>query len=513
MRRGRIFGRTLAAGIPAALAMILALAAGELGAPTITIESGRGGSVTNDRTPIVAGQSSDPLDAVTVTVFSEGSPIQALEAQPEALSGEWSAEVSEPLKDGPYVLVAEQTEGLTGESGQSSPVEFAVHASKPAVTLNAVSSPTKDSTPSFSGTASETTGVTVSIYEGSSVSGSPVAEAHASGTGGSWSSGGAGPALADGTYTAVAEQESAFGDGPGSSEERTFTVDTKPPSVTLNEIASPSGDISPSFTGTASDTTAVTVHVFKGTNEVTTATAPGTGGAWSSGATESTLGEGSYTAVATQESSHSTGTGTSAEIAFTVIASPPKVKLSPVAALSNDATPTFSGTASDTNPVTIRIFSGETEVAAAAATGTGGAWTSGQASPPLSEGMHEYRAVAEQESSFGKGPGVSEERTFIVDTRSPTVTLDAIATPSHHPTPTFSGEATDSTTVVVHVFDAGNKEVASASGNPSGGKWVSGTRSKAPSTGSYQPGARQTSSVGNPPRQTADLDVTVNTEA
>ena len=611
MRRGRIFGRTLAAGIPAALAMILASAAPALGAPTITIDSPTGGSVTNDRTPIVAGQSSDPLDAVTVTVFSEGSPIQALEAQPEALSGEWSAEVSEPLKDGPYVLVAEQTEGLTGESGQSSPVEFAVHASKPAVTLNAVSSPTKDSTPSFSGTASETTGVTVSIYEGSSVSGSPVAEAHASGTGGSWSSGGAssaladgtytavaeqessfengpgfsqertftvhtakpvvtlnevssptkdstpsfsgtasettdvtvsiyegssvsgspvaeahasgtggswssggaGPALADGTYTAVAEQESAFGDGPGSSEERTFTVDTKPPSVTLNEIASPSGDISPSFTGTASDTTAVTVHVFKGTNEVTTATAPGTGGAWSSGATESTLGEGSYTAVATQESSHSTGTGTSAEIAFTVIASPPKVKLSPVAALSNDATPTFSGTASDTNPVTIRIFSGETEVAAAAATGTGGAWTSGQASPPLSEGRHEYRAVAEQESSFGKGPGFSEERTFIVDTRSPTVTLDAIATPSNDPTPTFSGEATDSTTVVVHVFDAGNKEVASASGNPSGGKWVSGSLSKALSSGSYQAVAVQTSSLGNPPGQSANVNFTVNTEA
>src|SRR5262249_8033535 len=148
---------------------------------------------------------------------------QTADATPNG-DGEWSVKLASDLDDGEYSAVAEQTEALTEEKGASGSVSFRVLTSKPVVSLNAVSSPTKDTTPSFSGTASETTGVRVFIFEAGHVGETPVAEAHAFGTGGSWSSEAASPALADGTYTAVAVQESAFGNGPGASQERTFSV-------------------------------------------------------------------------------------------------------------------------------------------------------------------------------------------------------------------------------------------------------------------------------------------------
>jgi hypothetical protein len=503
-----------------ALATIVASAAPALGAPTITIESPTGGSVTKDRKPTVAGQSSDPLDTVTVTVFSEGSPLQTLEAQPQPLSGEWGAEVPKALDDGPYVLVAEQTELLTGESGQSSPVEFAVHASKPVVTLNAVSSPTKDSTPSFSGTASEATEVTVSIYEGSSVSGSPVAEAHASGTGGSWSSGGATPVLADGTYTAVAEQESSFENGPGVSEERTFTVHTAKPSVTLNAVSSPTKDSTPSFSGTASEKTPVTVSVFEGSTAtglpLAEAHASGTGGSWSSGGASPALADGTYTAIAEQESAFGNGPGSSQERTFTVHTAKPVVTLNTVSSPTKDATPSFSGTASETTEITVSIYKGSSvsgsPVAEAHASGTGGSWSSEGASPALADGT--YTAVAEQESAFGDGPGSSEERTFTVHTAKPVVTLNAVSSPTKDSTPSFSGTASEKTPVTVSVFEgstASGSPVAEAHASGTGGSWSSAGASPALADGTYTAVAEQESAFGDGPGSSEERTFTVHT--
>ena len=54
--------------------------------------------------------------------------------------------------------------------------------------------------------------------------------------------------------------------------------------------------------------------------------------------------------------------------------------------------------------------------------------------------------MAEQESSLSGNPtGRSNEVHFVVDTRSPVVTLNALPTPSNDATPTFSGTATDKT--------------------------------------------------------------------
>ena len=478
-------------------------------------------SPTSDSTPSFKGTASEHT-GVTVFVFAGASAVgePVAEAHASGTGGSWSSGAAAPaLPDGTYTAVAEQESEFGNGPGFSQERTFTVNTAPPTVTLNSISTPTNDSTPSFTGTASDTTSVTVVIFNGGSATGSPVSSAHASGTGGKWSSAAASPGLADGTYTAVAVQESSVGNGEGKSGEIHFTVDTAPPVVTLNGIASPTNDTTPSFTGFASDTTAVTVLIYKGSSvsgsPVASASAGGTGGGWSSGAS-APLTDGAYTAIAVQKSSLGNGEGSSEAIHFTVLTAPPKVTLSGLKTPTGDTTPSFSGTASDTTSVSILIYAGAhasgSVVSGAAATGTGGGWSSGHAGPALPSG--EYTAVAVQESSLlGNPAGVSNEVTFVVDTSSPTVTLNSVPSPSNDTTPSFSGSASDSTTVVVHVFNSSSQEVATAAGSPSGGAWAAGSVSKALSTGSYTAVATQASSLGNPAGTSNAIAFTVNTES
>ena len=475
-------------------------------------------SPSSDSTPSFSGTASDTTE-ITVYVFkgasASGSPVA--EATASGTGGGWSSGSVGPLADGTYTAIAEQPSSIENEPGFSETRTFEIHASKPKVTLNGISSPTGDRTPSFSGTASEESTVTVHVYAGSSAGGEKVAEAQANGTGGSWSSGPVSPALDDGTYTAVAEQESEFGNGPGKSAEIHFSVETPAPTVSLEGVPTPSNDTTPSFGGFASEKTSVTVDVYPGGSAkgepVRTVTATGTGGSWGSGTLSPPLAEGTYTAVAEQKGAFGNGTGHSGEVHFVVITASPHVTLNSVKTPSGDATPSFTGTASEKGEtVSILIFPGAsasgTAVSSAFAPGTGGGFSSGSASPELADGT--YTAIAVQNSSLGNPRGESNEVTFTVDTTSPTVTLNPVASPSKNTTPTFTGTATDSTTVVVHVLHEGTP-VATGEGSPSGGSWKSGGLSKSLPSGSYTAFAEQSSSLGNPAGKSAPISFVVNT--
>src|SRR5262249_23588056 len=164
-------------------------------------------------------------------------------------SGTWSS-TSPQLADGTYTAQATQSD-LAGNSGHSEPVTFVVDTSSPTVTLTGPPSPSNNTTPSFSGTASDSTQVTVNIYAGSKAEGTTVATATATPSGNNWSPGEASAALAEGTYTAQATQASSLGNAPGKSEAVTFTVDTTPPEVSLSPVPSPTGDSTPTLKGAA----------------------------------------------------------------------------------------------------------------------------------------------------------------------------------------------------------------------------------------------------------------------
>jgi large repetitive protein len=464
--------------------------------------------------PSFSGEASDTTEVVVHILNAAKAEVGSATATPS--SGTWSTSNESTLGDGTYTAYATQESSLGNPEGKSSSVEFTIDTASPTVTLNQPKSPSNDTTPSFTGTASDTTLVTVRIYAGSKAGGTALSTATSAGSGGAWTSGEASPPLTSGEYTAVASQPSSLGNPEGKSSPVTFVVSTASPTVTLNTPKSPSNDTTPFFTGFASDTTPVTIAIYPGSKAQGTpaasAEASGTGGDWTSGSASPALTSGQYTAVATQTSSLGNPSGTSAPVTFTVSTAAPTVALSSVESPSNNTTPSFTGFASDTEQVTIHIYPGSTptgtEVASAAATGTGGNWSSGQASPALSSGQ--YTAIATQPSSLGNPSGTSNAVTFTVNTSSPTVTLNSPPALSKDTTPLFTGTATDSTKVVVHIFDSANTEVASATTTPGGGTFSTENESSLAS-GSYTAIATQASSLGNPQGVSNLVSFTVNT--
>ncbi len=395
------------------------------------------------------------------------------------------------------------------------------------MSLQTIETPSKVTRPSFEGSASETTPVVVHVYKGTKVEGAEVASVTVSGTGGPWKSGPISPALADGTYIAEATQESAIGNGPGTSNMVIFEVDTKPPTVALSQPPSPSRNAKPTFTGTASATTKVVVHIYEGSEasgtEVASATATGTGGSWTSSAASPALSseDRTYTAVATQESPLGNAEGRSNTVTFVVNTEAPKVTLEKLKTPSNDTTPTFIGTSNTNGEVVVHVYEGAKvesgkELTSVTGTASEGKWSAGPATLATT-GEHTYTAVAKQASPISGNPeGTSGSVTFVVSKESPKVTLEQPATPSNETTRTFKGTASASTEVVVHVYEGsgtGGTQVAEATAKVEGsGEWVSGKVTLPGGERTYTAIAEQPSPIGNPPGMSKALTFFVNTE-
>jgi len=209
--------------------------------PNVTIASPLNGSVSNRQTPSFSGLAEEAGGEVTLDIYSgpsvEGALVQGVKTA-FFLGATWFVGPVEPLSDGTYTARATQTNPAS-ETGLSPPVTFTVDTAPPTVTLSSPESPSFDTTPSFSGTASDTTPVTVQIHAGTTANGTLVSRATATGTGAGWTSDDASPALASGQYTAVATQESSLGNPAGRSAPVTFVV-TPAPVVTPALVAPPS---------------------------------------------------------------------------------------------------------------------------------------------------------------------------------------------------------------------------------------------------------------------------------
>jgi hypothetical protein len=91
------------------------------------------GPVTNQKTPTFTGNSEDGLDPVTVNIFkgetATGQPLQSLSALPLGPTGSWSVAPAEPLEDGIYTVVAEQSESGGLGPAMTPPYTFTVGGS------------------------------------------------------------------------------------------------------------------------------------------------------------------------------------------------------------------------------------------------------------------------------------------------------------------------------------------------------------------------------------------------
>jgi Bacterial Ig-like domain/PKD domain len=212
--------------------------------PSVTITSPLSGSVSNHRTPYFSGLAEEGEGKVRLRIYAgptaEGTVIQEMSTKLfSPPDGEWLFGPAESLEDGTYTAQATYVNPAF-ETATSSPVTFSVDTAPPTVTLVSPRSPSDDTRPSFTGTATDTTTVTVQIHEGRTSKGTLVSTATAAGTGTRWSSGDANPPLAVGEYTAVAVQPSSLENPAGWSEPVTFAVTPAPaPEITPAAASAP----------------------------------------------------------------------------------------------------------------------------------------------------------------------------------------------------------------------------------------------------------------------------------
>ncbi len=208
----------------------------------------------------------------------------------------------------------------------------------------------------------------------------------------------------------------------------------------------------------AGDAAQVTVKVFSGTGTtgtpVATLTATKDGSGAYSVAPTTGLGEGPFTAQASQ-ADNAGNSGSSSANTFRIDTTDPVVTLTAPAngSSTNDTTPTFTGVAGteagDAAQVTVKVFSGTgttgTPVATLTATrGTGGAYTV-DAETALAQGT--YTAQVSQGDHAGNS-GVSSANTFTVDTTAPETTISSgpyTLTDQTSATFAFSSNEADST--------------------------------------------------------------------
>ena len=456
-------GKNVARLVAAVLAVPVVLVVGPAGVamaapPNITIDHPLAGSSTASQTPTFSGTTDDVLDPVTLDIYAGasagGSPVQTLTVL-VPLESTWAATPGSALAPGQYTAVAEQT-NVELQTGVSAAVTFTVDTTPPSVSIASVPSPTNDSTPTLTGGAGTAAGddptVTVMIYEGGSVSGSPVRTVVGAVSGSTWT---AGPVatLPDGIYAAQVSQGDEAGN-IGKSGAVTFTVDTTPPTVTIDSVSSPTNDPTPVLAGSAGvavgDESKATVTIYEGGSVGGAIAAskgvPVSGGGWSY--TAPNLNDGTYTARVSQ-SDAAGNIGMSAAVTFTVDTTPPVVAVTAPAAgaVLNSSKPTLSGLAGqasgDDPSVTLKLYAGSTvsgsPIRTYKVTPSGASWTTG-AVAALADGT--YTALAEQSDAAGN-TGKSAAVTFTIDTTLPAVTLTEPAPDSSTGTEfeSFSGAA------------------------------------------------------------------------
>ena len=487
-------------------------------APAVTINSVA--AFTKNTTPTLTGNAGvRPADdtSVDVTVY-EGSVVGGTVAASGVVSvsgSTWSFTPGKALAQGTYTAQATQ-EDKAGNVGKSTTVTFTVKTTPPAVTINAVPTPTKDTTPTFSGAGGEASGdqpsVTVKIYKGIPEEGVILQSSGVPVSAGLWSY--TASTLSEGSYTVQVSQSDAAGNVRTLSV--AFTVLTTPPAVTINQVGPFTKAATPTLSGTAGvavfDHTTVTVNIYKGETVGGTllespSTAVGGGGAWSDKTPP--LPDGTYTVQATQEDDAG-NVGKSTAMTFTVVTVAPAVTITPVGAYTNKSTPTLTGGAGvrpvDDPSVDVTIYEGSSpsgKIAASETVSASGATWSFTPGKALPDGT--YTAQATQEDKAGN-VGKSAATTFIVDTVAPVVTLTVPAKGAksmNTPTPRFSGLAGhasgDEALVTVNVFEGSStsgKLVETQPVTPAGGSWTA-TSADELKNGTYTVQAEQSDAAGN----------------
>ncbi|MEG3760130.1 Ig-like domain-containing protein [Pseudoalteromonas carrageenovora] len=416
-------------------------------------------TVFNTDTPIISGTSTEPQDTVVdIVITDSNNDTHNLTAIVDA-SGNW--QVTAPsLPDGSYDVGVSITDeaGTTGSDTGSSFVD----TQAPSITINALGT-INNSTPTITGTSSEpeNTVVTVTVTDGDS------SETYTAvvGVGGGWSID-VTDALTDGQVTISASITDTAGNS--SSASATATLNTNAPTININTIVD-TNDQTPAISGTSSaaDNTEITVVITDVNNVSHTVTTSVVGGIWRVDAT-SILPEGEFTVSASVTEGGLTSNATGSGV---IDLTAPVLNITPLV-MSNDTTPTISGTTTAPQGALVIILitdSSGAEQTVNATVGANGTW-SVAASTELSEGTYTVSASITDTAGNPVNTGTTGE----VDITAPVVTINNIVG-STDLTPSISGSVTGANVgdaVAVVFTDAQGNDHSVNTTVQAGGAWT-----------------------------------------
>ena len=238
----------------------LAVTVADLTAPSAPTVSGS--ASTNNTPPPTLTGTAEPNS--TVKIYSGST----LLGQPTASAGgSYSFMPGTALADGSHSITATATDGAGNVSAASSVFSLLVDTAAPNVPTISATTPTNDTTSTFTGAAES--GSLVTVYSG----GASLGQAAADGSGNySFTPS---TALADGTYTITATAADSTGNTSAASGSLSFVVDTAAPNAPTLTGTTPTNDNTPALNGTAEAN--ATVMALSGDTALGQATADSSG--------------------------------------------------------------------------------------------------------------------------------------------------------------------------------------------------------------------------------------------
>jgi hypothetical protein len=415
---------------------------------------------TNDNTPTLSGTATDATSPITSVEYRvDGGDWITAEASNgtfDELSEDFIFTMAE-LGDGEHLVQVRATDTAENASLSAS-YTFTVDTTLPSLTLNPFLNYTNDNTPTLSGTATDATSPITSV-EYRVNDGDWIAAEAINGTFDELSEDFTFTMveLADGQHLVqVRATDAAENVSPLAS--RVFTMDTTAPSLILNPFPDYTNDNTLTLSGLAIDTTSPINLVEYRVDSGDWIAAEASNGTFDEPSedfafTMAELDDGEHL-VEVRATDAVGNVSLPASHTFTVDATPPSLTLNPFPSYTNDPTPAFSGTATDTlSPITSVQYRLD-----------GGAWIPATAVDDVfDEPTEEYYLIT---AMLADGPHTIEVRawdvlgntttpanyatvTFIVDTTPPSITLTPLfPDPTNDNTLTISGTAIDTTSLI-----------------------------------------------------------------
>jgi hypothetical protein len=346
-----------------------------------------------------------PLDNSTTAsfTFTSSDPGSTFECN---LDGTGFAACSPPqtytnLSQGAHTLSVRATDPAGNVDPSPATASWTIDSIAPNTTLTPISSPTKDSTPTFA--FSSEAGATFECKVDSGAYGNCTSPRTTA-------------ALADGSHTFSVRATDAAGNTDGTPATQTFAVDTAAPDTTITPISTPTRDNTPSFV--FSSEPGATFECKVDTGAYGNCTSPRTTAA---------LADGSHTFAVRATDAAGNTDGTPATQTFVVDTVAPDTTLTPIATPTNDATPEFAFTSSEGGS-TFKCLVDDGALVTCSSPYT---------VPTLSDGSHTFSVFATD--AAGNADGTAAQQTFTINTQAPTVTFVSAPTgPTNDTTPTLT---------------------------------------------------------------------------